>query len=47
MTTPAHVTVQPAGTPSSPPTHWLRRLCNRLGGWCDYLLDAHHSRIPF
>jgi hypothetical protein len=26
---------------------WLRRLCARLGGWCDLLLDTHHARVPF
>jgi len=29
------------------PTGWRRRLCARLGGWCDFLLDTHHARIPF
>jgi hypothetical protein len=29
------------------PISWRRRLCARLGGWCDYLLDTHHARIPF
>jgi hypothetical protein len=26
---------------------WLRRLCVRLGGWCGWLVDTHHARIPF
>lgn len=29
------------------PLSWRRRLCARLGGWCDFLLDTHHARIPF
>jgi len=35
----------PIGAASAAP--WLRRLCARLGSWCDFLLDTHHSRIPF
>lgn len=32
---------------SAPLLSWRRRLCARLGGWCDFLLDTHHARIPF
>ena len=32
---------------SAPLLGWRRRLCARLGGWCDFLLDTHHARIPF
>ena len=39
------MTTTPVQNPPAAP--WLRRLCARLGGWCDYLLDTHHSRIPF
>jgi hypothetical protein len=38
MTTPA---------PGRGQQGWLHRLCARLGGWCDLLLDTHHARIPF
>ena len=29
------------------PLRWRQRLRARLGGWCDFLLDTHHARIPF
>lgn len=36
-----------ATAPASLRASLVRRLCQRLGRWCGFLLDAHQARIPF